>query len=297
MMLENIAQLKKLDAAIYATMVNQVVELKEELETIWQEPYPEYASAGLKVATLLNHTGEQQNFDYRDCRSPQITPLLHKLPAIKEFLTSGNLEVMGARLLRLDPGTFLHEHRDFIYLEEVPRYRLHLPLITNDQAFIVSPDVNVHFKQGYLWKLNPKQTIHSACNFGSQPRLHLMIDCYVNGYLADLIKGQFLDNDCQFVKPAFTESIKADLIQQALSALEENQIKEAEEIILASFCLFNLYSYKPGLTTYDLLSALYDQAASLYPQKAAQYASKMQAWLDRLVETYPERKEKTAIAV
>jgi len=83
MMLENIAQLKKLDAAIYATMVNQVVELKEELETIWQEPYPEYASAGLKVATLLNHTGEQQNFDYRDCRSPQITPLLHKLPAIK----------------------------------------------------------------------------------------------------------------------------------------------------------------------------------------------------------------------
>jgi len=297
MMLENIAQLKKIEPNAYSTMVKQVVEQNDELETIWQEPYPEYASAGLKVATLLNHTGDQFNFDYRDCRSPQVTPLLNKLPAIKELLTDGNLEVMGARLLRLDAGTFLHEHRDFIYLEEVPRYRLHLPLITNDQAFIVSPDVNVHFKAGYLWKLDPKQTIHSACNFGSQPRIHLMIDCYVNDYLAELIKGQFIDQDCQFIKPAFSEAIKADLMQQALKELDRDQITKAEEIILASFCLYNLYSYKPGLTTYDLLSALYDTAAKQYPQRATEFSKKMQAWLDRLVETYPERKEKTAIAV
>jgi len=296
-MLENIAQLKKIEPNAYSTMVKQVVEQNDELETIWQEPYPEYASAGLKVATLLNHTGDQFNFDYRDCRSPQVTPLLNKLPAIKELLTDGNLEVMGARLLRLDAGTFLHEHRDFIYLEEVPRYRLHLPLITNDQAFIVSPDVNVHFKAGYLWKLDPKQTIHSACNFGSQPRIHLMIDCYVNDYLAELIKGQFIDQDCQFIKPAFSEAIKADLMQQALKELDRDQITKAEEIILASFCLYNLYSYKPGLTTYDLLSALYDTAAKQYPQRATEFSKKMQAWLDRLVETYPERKEKTAIAV
>lgn len=296
-MLENIAQLKKIEPNAYSTMVKQVVEQNDELETIWQEPYPEYASAGLKVATLLNHTGDQFNFDYRDCRSPQVTPLLNKLPAIKELLTDGNLEVMGARLLRLDAGTFLHEHRDFIYLEEVPRYRLHLPLITNDQAFIVSPDVNVHFKAGYLWKLDPKQTIHSACNFGSQPRIHLMIDCYVNNYLAELIKGQFIDQDCQFIKPAFSEAIKADLMQQALKELDRDQITKAEEIILASFCLYNLYSYKPGLTTYDLLSALYDTAAKQYPQRATEFSKKMQAWLDRLVETYPERKEKTAIAV
>lgn len=296
-MLENIAQLKKLEPTAYSTMVKQVVEQNDVLETIWQEPYPEYASAGLKVATLLNHTGDQFNFDYRDCRSPQVTPLLNKLPAIKELLTDGNLEVMGARLLRLDAGTFLHEHRDFIYLEEVPRFRLHLPLITNDQAFIVSPDVNVHFKAGYLWKLDPKQTIHSACNFGSQPRIHLMIDCYVNDYLADLIKGQFIDQDCQFIKPAFSEAIKAELMQQALKELDRDQITKAEEIILASFCLYNLYSYKPGLTTYDLLSALYDTAAKQYPQRATEFSKKMQAWLDRLVETYPERKEKTAIAV
>lgn len=296
-MLENIAQLKKIEPNAYSTMVKQVVEQNDELETIWQEPYPEYASAGLKVATLLNHTGDQFNFDYRDCRSPQVTPLLNKLPAIKELLTDGNLEVMGARLLRLDAGTFLHEHRDFIYLEEVPRYRLHLPLITNDQAFIVSPDVNVHFKAGYLWKLDPKQTIHSACNFGSQPRIHLMIDCYVNDYLAELIKGQFIDQDCQFIKPAFSEAIKAELMQQALKELDRDQITKAEEIILASFCLYNLYSYKPGLTTYDLLSALYDTAAKQYPQRATEFSKKMQAWLDRLVETYPERKEKTAIAV
>ena len=65
-MLENIAQLKKIEPNAYSTMVKQIVEQNDELETIWQEPYPEYASAGLKVATLLNHTGDQFNFDYRD---------------------------------------------------------------------------------------------------------------------------------------------------------------------------------------------------------------------------------------
>lgn len=294
-MLENIAQLQKLDSGVYQTIVKQV-KAHGALETIWQEPYPEYASRGLKVATLLNATGEQENFDYRDCRNVKSTPLLNELSSIKAFFEGSGLDIMGARLLRLDAGTFLHEHRDFIYLEPVPRFRLHLPLITNPDCFIVSPDINVHFKAGYLWKLDPKSTIHSACNFGKAPRIHLMLDCYVNETLAALIEKQFLDEDAKFVKPALTKSIKEDLQEQAINLLQKSadNLTAAEEIILAAFCRYNLYCLKEGLTTYDILSQVYEEAARAIPALQSLLKERQAYWQARLVETYPERKDKEA---
>lgn len=295
-MLENISQLKKLEATEYNAIV-EGVKGHQELADIWQEPYPEYASAGLKVATLLNPTGEQENFDYRDCKKPVATPLLDELKAIGQFFEKSKLHIMGARLLRLEPNTFLHEHRDFIYLEEVERYRLHMPIITNARAHIVSPDVNVHFKAGYLWKLDPKNTIHSACNFGGEPRIHLMIDCYMNDALKDLLNGQFLDEDACTVKPAFTSEDKETafaIASQIISQGKENLTK-AEEIILALFCRFNLYKLQKGLTTYDLLAEFFDREANspnLAKNKieASFFAERKTYWDERLVETYPERK-------
>lgn len=255
------------------------------MESIWQEPYPEYGSDGLKIATLLNHTGEQTNFDYHDCQSPAATPLLQQLPSLHKFLQDSGFKIMGSRLLRLDPGTFLHEHRDFVYLEDVPRYRLHMPLITNDQAFITSPGLHVHFKKGYLWKLDPKSTIHSACNFGPAPRIHLMLDCYVEEKLQSLLDNQFLDQDALHKLPDLTESARRSLLQEANVAMQAGNLKAAEEILLASFCKYDLFALEPGLTSYDLLTQFFNQ------QKPSAALDERQAyWQERLVEVYPERK-------
>ncbi len=256
-----------------------------KLESIWQEPYPEYGSDGLKVATLLNHTGEQENYDYHDCAKPNPTPLLLKLTELHKFLTESGFNIMGSRLLRLDPGTFLHEHRDFVYLENVPRYRLHMPLITNDQAFITSPGLNVHFKKGYLWKLDPKQTIHSACNFGKAPRIHLMIDCYVEETLQALIDQQFLDQDALHTLPPLTEELREQLLNSAQLAYSAGNLKDAEEILLAAFCKYDLFALQDGLTTYDLLTQFFQR------QSPARVLEERQSyWQERLVEVYPERK-------
>jgi hypothetical protein len=283
-MLENISQLKPVDKQWLDQIVQEITAPDLTLDSLWSEPYPEYGSAGLKVATLLNPTGEQENFDYRDCRNPQVTPLLQKLPTLQKFLLEGKLDVMGARLLRLDPGTFLHEHRDFVYLEPVPRYRLHLPLITNDKAFITSPGLNVHFQRGYLWKLNPKQTVHSACNFGSAPRIHLMLDCYVNDTLVAMLKDQFLDERLKHVLPPFTAVIKDQLMQEARALLAEstrgnaNLVTAAEELLLKTFCLYDLSAAGAGLTTYDLLFELFDSPA---------FVQRTNYWKERLDEVYP----------
>ncbi len=270
-------------------MLNKIVEQvsapEMSLESIWQEPYPEYGSDGLKVATLLNHTGEQENFDYHDCAKPEPTPLLLKLTELQRFLDESGFNIMGSRLLRLDPGTFLHEHRDFVYLENVPRYRLHMPLITNDQAFITSPGLNVHFKKGYLWKLDPKQTIHSACNFGTTPRIHLMIDCYVEEKLQALIDQQFLDQDALHKLPALSEETIEQLLGEAQLAYNAGNLKGAEEILLATFCRYDLFAFRDGLTTYDLLTQFFQRQA---PSKELEERQKY--WQERLVEVYPERK-------
>jgi len=297
-MLENISQLKAVDKEWLDQIVQELKAPALDLESLWREPYPEYGSAGLKVATLLNPTGEQENFDYRDCKNPIVTPLLEKLPTLHKFFqeSKGQLEVMGARLLRLDPGTFLHEHRDFVYLEPVPRYRLHMPLITNDRAFIVSPGLNVHFERGYLWKLDPKQTIHSACNFGAEPRIHLMLDCYVNDHLAALVRGQFLDERLKHKLPPFTNEIKNKVMAEAKDLLDQSKngradlVTAAEEVLLKTFCQYDLGAYSKTnkgtvsatgsdtLTSYDLLFELYDAPA---------FAGRAAYWQERLVEVYP----------
>jgi hypothetical protein len=282
--LDNISQLKAIDAEWLEEVVRQLSSAEVDIESMWREPYPEYGSAGLKVTTLLNPTGEQENFDYRDCPAPQVTPLLAKLPAIAKFYEESGFKIMGSRLLRLDPGTFLHEHRDFVYLEQVQRYRLHVPLITNQNAFIVGPGFKVHFERGHMWKLDPKSTVHSACNFGDKPRVHLMLDCYVNEPLSKLVATQSIDQKLVHKLPAFNALIEQELLSEARQILEESKngradlVTAAEEVLLKAFCQYDLRAQSDKLTTYDLIFKLYE---------APEYAERKAYWQERLLEVYP----------
>jgi len=285
-LLTYISQLKKVDDALLDRMQAQMQDPACELDSFFSEPYPEYGSDGMKIATLINPTGEQQNFDYRDCREAKATPLLDRLPAIKSFIEDSGFHVMGSRMLRLEPWTFLHEHRDFVYLEDVPRYRLHLPLITNADAHIVSPALNVHFKRGYLWKLDPKETIHSACNFGQTSRYHLMMDCYVEANLQALIDQQWLDGDCLFAQTQLTKEIKETLIDRAQALVQAGELKAGEELLLKTFCQYDLSKFGP--TSYDLVFEMYDR---LERQNGFEKAKERKDyWMERLIEVYPERK-------
>ncbi len=219
----------------------------------WHEPYSEYASAGLQVAVLLSPDGQQENFSWKDCRDAKATPLLNRLPVLKQLLEDFGFDIMASRLLRLLPGTFLHEHRDYVYLEQVPRYRLHVPIVTNADAHIIIPGQRIHMSRGCLWKLNPKESIHSACNFGSEPRIHLMLDCYVNDKLEALVQNETLPSCSVSALPLFTPVDKERILRKAMSLLESNKLSEAEDLVLAQFCHFNLEQ----VTTYDLVHDLF----------------------------------------
>ena len=271
-------ELIELIAALQPVKKEQLDLIENEIETTvktWHQPYAEYASEGLGIAVLLSPDGGEENFSYDDCDSPQETELLRKMPVLKETILSLGLNIMASRLLRLSPGTFLHEHRDYVYLKEVERYRLHIPVVTNSDAHIITPGKKIHMERGFLWKLDPKNTIHSACNFGNKPRIHVMLDCYMNDKLAQLLESATLSDKLVTDLPRLEAGLFESWVSESRKILHEGNQTEAEEFLLRKFCQFNL----KDKTTFDLIFALYEEEPD---QK-----ERLSYWKERIREVYP----------
>jgi len=121
---------------------------------------------------------------------------LYEEPAmlpIKEILSHIPAEFERVRIMRLKAGTTIKKHTDKVDTEikEGKIVRLHVPLRTND---------NVHF---YLWEgkdeyhfnlevgkyyyvdVSKAHAVHNKTDFD---RLHLVVDCYINPKLENLLK-------------------------------------------------------------------------------------------------------------
>ncbi|MEK8141540.1 aspartyl/asparaginyl beta-hydroxylase domain-containing protein [Streptomyces sp. M10(2022)] len=79
---------------------------------------------------------------------PRPTTLLNEMPVTRDFLAGLGLDFMFVRLARLEPHSYLWEHRDYAELTERGRHRLHIPLITNPSAVLVTAGARVHMGAG-----------------------------------------------------------------------------------------------------------------------------------------------------
>ncbi|MCX5106810.1 aspartyl/asparaginyl beta-hydroxylase domain-containing protein [Streptomyces sp. NBC_00439] len=140
--------------------------------------YGEYQSGGWWTTSLLNHSGDPHDVVIGDGR-PRPTSLLEEMPATARFLDSLGLDFMYVRLARLEPHSYLWEHRDYADLWETDRHRLHIPLVTNPSAVLVTAGARVHMAAGALWRLTPSQA-HGVCNTTGPDRLHLIADVYAD---------------------------------------------------------------------------------------------------------------------
>ncbi|MEY7975458.1 RHS repeat-associated core domain-containing protein [Streptomyces pilosus] len=101
------------------------------------------------------------------------------MPATTRFLDSLGLDFMYVRLARLKPHSYLWEHRDYAELRDTGRHRLHIPLVTNPSAVLVTASARVYMAAGALWRLTPSQA-HGVCNTTGPDRLHLIADVYAD---------------------------------------------------------------------------------------------------------------------
>jgi quercetin dioxygenase-like cupin family protein len=147
------------------------------------------------------------------------TPLLARCPYFRHAIEQFRCEKTSIRLMGLEAGGVIHEHRDDGGALEDGLTRLHIPVQTSPQALFRIDGEEVHFSAGDAWYLNAS-CLHGAHNRGAQARIHLMIDCVTNPWLTQLFlaAGGVLRED----PPYGDASLNDDNVQQAIARLLDN---------------------------------------------------------------------------
>lgn len=245
---DQVACLDRLDDALLERLRHEVLTVP----TGWKTEYGDYQSGGWGTLSLLNATGDPADVTIADC-DPVETSLLAAMPTARTLLRALGLRYMWVRLARLDANAFLWEHRDYTELDEVDRYRLHIPVVTNSSAFLVTGGTAVHMTAGRIWRLTPTYA-HGVCNLLGPERIHLIADCYADRRLDELTADpQLPDSGVRRLPPA-TEADLARHARTAAGMAGLGYVQAAERYLLR---LFYAYALPEG-RVYDLIADLYE---------------------------------------
>jgi hypothetical protein len=156
-------------------------------------------------------------------------------------------------------------------LEQVNRFRIHVPLITNESAYLILDGARVHLPVGHLWKLDPVHR-HGACNFGDEPRVHMLLDCYRDETLNRHLAGESVRPEWFSKLPSPSQADIADALALARSLARAGDDEEAELSLLK---LFHTYGLAEG-QSYDLVTRMYNSLgeygkAGLWQRKKAKF--------------------------
>ncbi|HVF42753.1 MAG TPA: aspartyl/asparaginyl beta-hydroxylase domain-containing protein [Pyrinomonadaceae bacterium] len=245
---EQVSQILRLEGEQLRGVQREVAQIDEQ----WTKVYSDYHTGGWQTLSLLNSTSKPTDTVIEDCE-PVETSLLTKMPATRALLRGLGFEYMWARLARLEPNSFMHEHRDYQELKDVRRLRLHIPVFTNPFSSIIIDGTRIHLALGHIWKLNPVHR-HAAGNFGKEPRVHIILDCYVDAALDALVAAETLDPICVYGLPAPSERDLEEAVTTARGLARAGDYESSEHHLLKMFHEYNLGEGR----AYDLLARMYD---------------------------------------
>lgn len=148
----------------------------------------------------------------------QATPLLARCPAVQAALAQLRCPIGSVRFLRLAPGSRIREHRDYDLAFADGELRLHIPVTTHPDVEFVLAGRRVEMSPGECWYLNLNH-LHRALNRSSVDRVHLVVDCVVNEWLASLFPAEIADasSEARAAFEAFRARVLVDpALQQTL---------------------------------------------------------------------------------
>ena len=131
----------------------------------------------------IHSSSLQQNMAYKDTR------LLGGCSYLQSVIGFFECEKMSVRLMNLDAGAIIKEHTDHEMSLEEGEARFHIPIQTNSGVDFFSEDEKLPMKEGECWYVNLSLK-HRVNNFGDTSRVHLVIDCKVNGWINNLINKE-----------------------------------------------------------------------------------------------------------
>ncbi|MGY4396809.1 hypothetical protein ACVWZA_001994 [Sphingomonas sp. UYAg733] len=115
-------------------------------------------------------------------------PYLAASPYLTEVLASFECPMHAARLMRLTPGSVIKEHNDHDLAADWGKARIHIPITTNPGVEFMLNGIPVAMAPGSAWYLRLADP-HRVANRGTEDRVHLVVDCEVNDWLAQILRS------------------------------------------------------------------------------------------------------------
>ncbi|MDG2531205.1 aspartyl/asparaginyl beta-hydroxylase domain-containing protein [Caulobacter endophyticus] len=114
------------------------------------------------------------------------TPFLAPCPYFREVIAAFPFQATSVRLMKLAPGSVIKTHHDEDLDAGSLLVRFHVPVVTNPDVDFRLNGRRVAMEAGSAWYLKLTDP-HSVANHGTEDRVHLVIDGYVN----DWVRGLF----------------------------------------------------------------------------------------------------------
>lgn len=135
--------------------------------------HPDSETIYLRMPPVITLESIFQSLDVADC------PMVHQ-PVFRQITDQICAKVgpkmARAMIVKLKPhGRILPHVDEGAYADASDRY--HLPLATNDGAWLKSGDERKHLPVGELWWFD-KHAIHEGANDGETDRVHLIVDFF-----------------------------------------------------------------------------------------------------------------------
>lgn len=167
-----------------------VERLCAELEDVLKEEWPLHFNSrdfngDWRSISLRSLSGKSNDIYAHSNGIYSDTPVLDRMPYVKEILGSWQCEKEAVRLLSLAPGSVVKPHKDPGCAYHDGAFRIHIPIVTNPDVHFCIEDERLPLKAGECWYMNFSAT-HSIANLGATPRIHLVIDGIRNSWTDQL---------------------------------------------------------------------------------------------------------------
>lgn len=140
---------------------------------------------GWSVLPLRSAGGDARHIMPLDGVDYADTPHLARCPYLRQVIAGFGCEVGAARLMALEAGAVIREHRDPGTALADGVTRIHIPIRTSPQVLFRIGGTEVHFSAGHAWYMDASCR-HAVENRGTAPRVHLVLDCVTNDWLEQL---------------------------------------------------------------------------------------------------------------
>lgn len=124
----------------------------------------------------------------QETAEPVDTPVLERCPYFRRALAAFECPVYTARLLSLGAGAKILEHTDDFLGGEDGLLRVHIPVATDERVEFVVGGQRLSLREGEAWCIDFSLP-HRIHNGSDKDRVHLVVDCRVNGWLEGLVPG------------------------------------------------------------------------------------------------------------